>query len=43
MFAEGVRIRVRSSADPAGAVLEVGRDAWQAFLAEMKEDFFGEA
>ena len=41
--AEGVRIRVRSSADPAGAVLEVGRDAWQAFLAELKEGHFGEA
>ena len=40
---EGVQVWVRSSVDPAGAVLEVGRDAWQAFLAELKEGHFGEA
>lgn len=41
--AEGVRVRVRSSADPVGAVLEVGCDSWQEFLAEVREGHFGEA
>jgi hypothetical protein len=43
VYAEDVRVRVRSSAEPAGAVLEVSRDTWQEFLAEVKEGHFGEA
>jgi hypothetical protein len=41
--AEGGKVRVRNSADPAGVTLEVGRESWQAFLAELREGHFGEA
>jgi hypothetical protein len=41
--AEGGKVRVRNSADPAGVVLEIGRQNWQAFLAELREGHFGEA
>ncbi len=40
---EGVRVRVRNSADPADAVLEVSRDIWRDFLAAVREGQFGEA
>ena len=36
-------VRVRDSADPAGAMLEVSRDSWQEFLARIKEGHFGDA
>jgi hypothetical protein len=41
--AEGGKVRVRNSADPAGAVLEVSRDSWREFLAQVREGHFGEA
>jgi Domain of unknown function (DUF397) len=41
--AAGDKVRVRSSADPFGAMVEVGRDSWQEFLAQVREGHFGEA
>jgi hypothetical protein len=41
--AEGDKVRVRNSADPAGTVLEVSRDSWREFLAQVREGHFGEA
>jgi Domain of unknown function (DUF397) len=41
--AAGGKVRVRNSADPAGVTLEIGRECWQAFLAELREGHFGEA
>jgi Domain of unknown function (DUF397) len=41
--ADGGKVRVRNSTDPAGAVLEIGRAGWQAFLVELREGHFGEA
>jgi hypothetical protein len=41
--AEGGKVRVRNSADRAGAVLEIGRDSWREFLAQVREGHFDEA
>jgi hypothetical protein len=41
--AEDGKVRVRNSVDPAGTVLEVSRDSWREFLAQVREGHFGEA